>query len=191
MTNYIRTYTGKCFKPLDPDPEKICIEDIAHALSMLCRGNGHVKTFWSVGEHCLLCAKEALARGYPARMVLACLLHDASECYLSDVPRPFKQDLPGYREREEGLLELIYVKFLGSPLSPEETKQLKEIDDAMLWFDLRHLLDEDPGGNAPAVHVTPEYRVRPFAEVEEEYLEMYDRCGARIDPGPAGKLTGG
>ena len=41
MGRYIKTYTGKHFEPMNPDPEYICIEDIAHALSMLCRGNGH------------------------------------------------------------------------------------------------------------------------------------------------------
>ena len=50
MIEYITTYTGNHFKPTNPDPELIRIEDIAHALSLICRGNGHVKTFWSVGE---------------------------------------------------------------------------------------------------------------------------------------------
>lgn len=77
MSEYITTYTGKHFKPTEPDPELFDIADIAHALSLICRGNGHVKTFWSVGEHCICCAKEAKARGLSDRMVLACLLHDA------------------------------------------------------------------------------------------------------------------
>ena len=94
MSEYITTYTGKHFEPTNPDSELIRIEDIAHALSMICRGNGHVKTFWSVGQHCICCAREAAARGLSNRMVLACLLHDASECYMSDVPTPFKNELP-------------------------------------------------------------------------------------------------
>ena len=73
---------------LHPDPEKIRIEDIAHALSLLCRGNGHVRTFYSVGQHCLAAAKEAAAREDSRRVILAALLHDATECYLSDVPIP-------------------------------------------------------------------------------------------------------
>ena len=103
MSEYITTYTGKHFKPTEPNPELFDIADIAHALSLICRGNGHVKTFWSVGEHCICCAKEAKARGLSDRMVLACLLHDASECYMSDVPSPFKKKLPEYNEREERL----------------------------------------------------------------------------------------
>ena len=102
MGNFITTYTGRHFEPANPDPDAIVIEDIAHALSLITRGNGHVKTFWSVGEHCLCCAKEAAARGLSGRMVLACLLHDASECYMSDIPRPFKKELPEYREHSGG-----------------------------------------------------------------------------------------
>lgn len=44
-------------------------------------------------------------------MVLACLLHDASECYMSDVPSPFKKTLPEYQEQEAYLLHLIYENF--------------------------------------------------------------------------------
>ena len=67
MGNYITTYTRKHFDPINPDAELICIEDIAHALPMICRGNGHVSSFWSVGEHCILCAKEAAAKAEAER----------------------------------------------------------------------------------------------------------------------------
>ena len=173
MSNYITTYTGKHFEPTNPDPAAICIEDIAHALSLITRGNGHVKTFWSVGEHCLCCAKEAVARGLSDRLVLAGLLHDASECYMSDIPRPFKRELPEYCKYENHLLDLIYEKFLGGTLTAEEQAQLKAIDDALLWYDLTILLGEQLRGEEPKLKVMPDYTVRPFAEVEQEYLEMF------------------
>lgn len=173
MSNYITTYIGKHFEPASPDPDMIYIEDIAHALSLITRGNGHVKTFWSVGEHCINCAKEARAEGLSDRLVLACLLHDASECYMSDIPRPFKKELPEYQTHENHLLDLIYTKFLGSALTPEEEAQLKAIDDAMLWYDLSVLLGETPDREAPELKIELDYSVRPFAEVEEEYLEIF------------------
>ena len=175
MGNYITTYTGRHFEPADPDQEMIRIEDIAHALSMICRGNGHVKTFWSVGQHCINCANEARARGLSDRMVLACLLHDASECYMSDIPRPFKKELPEYRAHEERLLDMIYEKFLGSPLTQEEQIRLKEIDDAMLWYDLELLLHEPQSGEKPELHIDLDYTVRPFPDVEKEYLAIFQR----------------
>ncbi|MBQ3406348.1 MAG: hypothetical protein IJH11_03805, partial [Lachnospiraceae bacterium] len=71
MADYITTYTGKHMIPTDPRPEDFRIEDIAHALSLICRGNGQVKTFFSVGQHCIACAKEAAARDLPQRIILA------------------------------------------------------------------------------------------------------------------------
>ena len=103
----ITTYTGIQFDPLHPDPETIRIQDIAHALSLLCRGNGHVKTFYSVGQHCLSAAKDAAARGDSRQVILGALLHDATECYLSDVPHPYKVNMPRYRELEDRLLQAV------------------------------------------------------------------------------------
>lgn len=173
--SYITTYTRKHFDPVHPDKELICIQDIAHALSMICRGNGHVSTFWSVGEHCICCAKEALGRGYSNRLALACLLHDASECYMSDVPRPLKQEMETYKAIENRLLQVIYQKFLGSGLTEEEERLLKEIDDDLLWYDLDVLLEEKQTGKPPKLHFKLDYTVRPFREVEKEYLELFER----------------
>ena len=175
MSEYITTYTGEHFRLLEPDPQLIKIEDIAHALSMICRGNGHVKTFWSVGEHCICCAKEAAERGFSNRMVLACLLHDASECYMSDVPRPFKKELGFYQEQEEKLLRIIYRKFLGSDLTEAEQAQLREIDNDLLWYDLEVLLKEKQSGIAPKIHIKLDYQVRPFETVEQEYHQLFLR----------------
>ena len=60
----ITTYTGKLFDPTNPNIDGIDIVDIAHALSLLCRGNGHVKYFYSVGQHSISCYREAKARNY-------------------------------------------------------------------------------------------------------------------------------
>ena len=171
--SYITTYTRRHFDPVNPDPVLIGIPVIAHALSFICRGNGHVKTFWGGGQHCICCAKEAAARGLSDRMVLACLLHDASECYMSDVPRPLKQEMSAYRKIEDDLLKVIYGKFLGTPLTPEEETQIKIIDDDLLWYDLETLLDEKQETEKPKLHIDLDYTVRPFKVVEEEYLEIF------------------
>ena len=108
-------------------------------------------------------------------MVLACLLHDASECYMSDVPSPFKKELPEYQIWEEQLLCMIYKKFLGSGLTEEEQARLDEIDHALLWYDLEILLGEKQQTEAPRLHIDLTYEVRPFEEVEREYLEIFTR----------------
>lgn len=173
MTDYITTYGGTHFVPTAPDADRIHITDIAHALSLICRGNGHVKTFFSVGQHCINCALEAEARGYSKRVILACLLHDAGEAYMSDVPRPFKKYLKGYKEQEEQLLNVIYTKYLGSALTDEEQYKIKEIDDDMLYYDLLKLLNEPSDGPEPDIEIELSYEVVPFEQVEERYLELF------------------
>ena len=74
MSTYITTYSKIHFTPLEPDPGQISVRDIAHALSLMTRANGHFPEFYSVGQHCLHCAEEARAEGLPQRLILACLL---------------------------------------------------------------------------------------------------------------------
>lgn len=174
MSDYITTYGGTHFVPTRPDAGGIHITDIAHALSLICRGNGHVKTFFSVGQHCIHCTLEAQARGYSERVILACLLHDASEAYMSDVPRPFKQYLGEYKEFENKLLDIIYTKYLGSVLSVEEAALVKEIDDDMLYYDLRELLNEPSSRPAPVMKTAFSYQVLPFHAVEQQYLSLFE-----------------
>ena len=176
----ITTYTRKHFDPVHPDPGLLCVEDFAHALPMICRGNGHVKQFFSVGQHCLHCAREAKARGWGSRVALACLLHDASEAYLSDVPRPFKASLPEYRVLEDRLLAVIYQKFLGSPLTAREAALVKQVDDDMLYYDLKVLLNDAPHGPAPVMQTAFSYQVLPFAQVEREYLELFEALMSEV-----------
>lgn len=173
MSDYITTYGGTHFVPTKPKIEHIHITDIAHALSLICRGNGHAKTFFSVGQHCIYCALEAKARGYSNRLILACLLHDASEAYMSDVPTPFKQSLHGYIKMEENLLDMIYMKYLGSVLTQEEQRQLKQVDKDLLYYDLLELLNEPTEGKPPALHIEISYEVIPFEEVEKKYLQLF------------------
>ena len=173
--SYITTYTGKHFDPTSPDMSLVDIRDIAHALSLTCRGNGHVQTFFSVGQHCIWCAREAQARGYDRRVVLACLLHDASEAYMSDVPRPLKHMLSEYTAVEERLLQKIYEKYLGSDLTAEEAVLVKAVDDDVLYFDLKELLHETLDREVPQMKVAPDYKFVPFAQVEEEYLSLYEQ----------------
>ena len=99
----MNTYTGRVFNPLEMVPDNVAIEDIAHALSMMCRGNGHLRFFYSVGLHSINCAQEAIARGYQTGTALACLLHDATEAYIADLIRPVKNQLPEYEVIENKL----------------------------------------------------------------------------------------
>ena len=169
--SYLKSYTGHKIDPLNPKKEQIELRDIAHALSLLCRGNGQVTHFYSVAQHCINCSLEAKERGESIRIQFGCLLHDASESYLSDVIRPIKQHMPVYYEIEDKFLNAVFEKFGLSDLSEEEKAVIKEIDDCLLDYDLVELLKEEmPAGGYQFVRI-PDVSVRPFEEVEEEYYK--------------------
>src|SRR5580692_700756 len=117
--DWIQTATGRQFWPMDPRPDEIFIDDIAHALSMLCRFGGHCLRFYSVAEHSVL-----LSRVAPQKHKLWALLHDASEAYLVDVPRPIKPMLVGYKAAEEKIQRAIAVRFNLHFGIPEDIKSL-------------------------------------------------------------------
>lgn len=139
--NSINTFTGVKFYPLDPRVDEIRTEDIGHALSLMCRANGHSSHFFSVAQHSLNCAKEAKERKYSIRVQLACLLHDASEAYISDIIRPVKKELMSYLAIEEKLQKAIYRAYGLSDLTVAELQLIKEIDDAMLSYEMKQLLN--------------------------------------------------
>lgn len=141
--SYITTVTGIHFYPLNPNPKDIDIEDIAHALSLICRANGHFRHFYSVAQHCIACAEEAIERGYSPEVILGCLLHDASEAYLCDVTRPVKKHIPQYLQAEEKLQEVIWKRFIGRELTDTEKNQIFEIDDDILSMEFHLLMPED------------------------------------------------
>ena len=94
--HYMQTASGRAYWPLDPRPEDITIEDIAHALGHICRYGGHCLTFYSVAEHSVL-----VSRLVPPEHALKALLHDAPEAYCGDVVRPLKKHLTDYAGIEE------------------------------------------------------------------------------------------
>ena len=108
---YIGTYTGKHFHFLNPTEDEICIEDIAQALSMNCRFSGHVSKFYSVAEHCCIIADLVEQADKDKREVLSALLHDASEAYICDIPRPIKPHLNNYFEMELKIEKVIQSKY--------------------------------------------------------------------------------
>ena len=170
MKNTMTTFTGRHFDPMQIRTEDICIEDIAHALSLMCRGGGHLKYFYSVAQHSLNCAAEAKARGWSERLQLACLLHDASEAYLSDIIRPVKANLTGYLEIESRIMEKILEKFNLSDLTEEEHRKWKQIDDEILYYELKNLMPGEEDLAAPELCALPDISERNWQSVETDFL---------------------
>lgn len=176
----ITTHSGQQVDIESPQADTLRIEDIAHALSFLCRGSGQANFFFSVACHCVYCAREAQARGFSREVVLACLLHDASEAYMTDVPKPIKDNLiPQYREYEDALLDCVYRKFIGRALTQEELSQVALIDRVLLQYDLKYLLNMDT--ELPPIHIDLKYEYIPFEEARGDYLDLFgELCAQKI-----------
>lgn len=185
--SYITTYTKIHIDPLTPKSSDLCIEDIAHALSLLCRAGGHFKHFYSVGQHSINCMREAKARGYSEKVQLACLLHDASEAYLSDITRPVKAAFPEYRKVEHALQTMIWDKFLSSPLTDNEYKQVFEVDDALLYYEFLHFMQEAVLNFTPELSSVPVFEFVGFEETEKEFM----RCFASLSQQSISSFTVG
>jgi hypothetical protein len=134
--NWMQTYTGRAFYPIDPRPEEIEIEDIAQALSKQCRYAGHTKRFYSVAEHCV-----HLYWKLPREFKLWGLLHDASEAYLTDIIRPVKSYLTGYLDLEEKLMRAVAERFyMKWPMPP----MVKEFDNRILLDERNQIMANPP-----------------------------------------------
>lgn len=173
MRETIITYSGVQFSPVLPVEEAIRIEDIAHALSLMTRANGHYPQFYSVGQHCLDCALVAKEEGRSIREQLACLLHDASEAYLSDITRPVKAELEEYQRIEKRLQEMIYQKYLYGELTAEERQTVKWIDDACLYHEFLHFKGVALFAKEPQLAARPQYRPCSFGETEAAFLRLF------------------
>lgn len=128
---FIHTFSGNELYFLDPQPEQIVIADIVNNLSNNCRYCGNINSFYSVAEHSVLIAKEVLRLTGNKEAAFSALMHDATEAYLCDIPRPIKPYLKGYIEMETKLQEVIYKKYNISPVC-KLTK----------WFDCNIVADE-------------------------------------------------
>lgn len=155
----IRTVTGKYVNVFDPKPEMFCIEDIAHALSMQCRFGGHLPKFYSVAQHSiltsLLCPDDELSA----------LMHDSSEAYLLDIPRPIKLKLGNYKEIEHGLMTVLSDVFKFQYPLPDSVKRADEIMLNREWNEIM---------------LASEY-TEPMSKrtAKSRFLEMYEKYSGK------------
>lgn len=146
MSPTILTHGGNVFNLLHPEQCIFAIEDIAHALSNLCRFTGHTREFYSVAQHSVHVSHLA-----PKEHALAGLLHDAAEAYLGDVASPLKALLPAYKEIEVKVEQMLLSSFgLDIHLPPS----VKQADMLMLVTERRDLMPLHvpyaiPGGFQP------------------------------------------
>jgi len=120
-------------------------DDIVHALTKVCRFNGHTKSFYSVAQHSILVAALVHRWGGTHVEVLQGLLHDATEAYISDLNTPAKRLIgEAYTNLEERIWYAIADRYgLPHELSP----LVKKADHYMLCYEAEHLLNTPQGAD--------------------------------------------
>lgn len=155
----ISTWSGGYINPLSPDPADIKLADVAHALARLCRYNGHVEGFLSVARHSIWVSERVWSETGDTTLALQGLLHDGSEAYLSDVPRPVKRQLIHFQEIDQAMDEAVMRAF-GLPFP---------IADVVMDADRHVLLNVELPSPAGARHT---WNSHP-AEDERDFLKRY------------------
>jgi hypothetical protein len=105
------TFSGIVFDLMNPDPDLILIEDIAHGLAFNSRWNGASKRLFTIAEHSIRVSQHFNEKGTQ----LTGLFHDAEEAYWGDIIKPLKEIIkinsPEVIEKMRHLRTLIYNKF--------------------------------------------------------------------------------
>jgi len=141
------TASGNLIDLNNPHPSEINIEDIAHALSNICRFGGHAGTFYSVAQHCCL-----VTGMVPHEAKKMALLHDASEAYLGDVIKPLKNIIgASYTSIEDRFTQLINQRFQIKP-SSVQALEVKKADSIMLEIEHEALILGKPARLVSLLH---------------------------------------
>lgn len=169
--------SGRYVDPLELGPDDIGIDDVAHALSHQCRFSGHTRVFYSVAEHSARVTAAAMLAGHPAEVTLWCLLHDAPEAFLVDLPSPLKQDSvvgDAFKAAEGRVMHAVKLAF---GLMPFEPPAVKEFDLRLLATERRDLMP--PGGDWSILRdVEPlPARILPLSSIHArvEFLQLFDQ----------------
>ena len=157
--SWILTRGGRRIDLLEPSAAMVSPEDIAWALSMQCRFNGHTRAFYSVAQHCYLVADLV-----PAQYQLQALLHDATEAYVGDLVSPLKAVLPEYRQIELRVWHAICARFDIEPVLPP---CIHDADLVALATERRDLMPQHQDEWACLVGTQPmQARIKPWTQPE-------------------------
>jgi hypothetical protein len=139
-----QTWSGGRFYPLDPRPEDVRSDDVAHALAHVCRFAGHCERFYSVAQHSVMVA--ARAEEIMPGTFLEGLLHDAHEAYLADLTTPLKQAIgEPWRALERPIVAAVRAAFgLPAERALGVGVAVKRADLEMLAVEARDLMRSPP-----------------------------------------------
>jgi len=166
---WFTTNSGVHFYLFDPKQDEVRIQDIATHLSVLTRFGGALGVPYTVGHHSLIMSYIAQYRRWDPIEAFICLMHDATEAYVGDVVRPFKQALPEVKEAEKNVADIIGEKYgiILHPLEPD----IDMLDKRICKHEAGYFELSTDGWSDPAFR-----DLTPFTENEQlifvKYAEM-------------------
>ena len=174
MNRSILTYTGVLFSPLEPRVEDVCIFDIAHHLSNICRYTGAVQKFYCVSQHSIYVSKYC-----DPDYALEGLLHDATEAYLNDIASPVKHapEFAFYRDAEKRLDKVIREAFKLKAPHPS----IKTADERIYHTEFRDLMPDHPERHKWYPDAKPyNFEIEPWTPeyAEREFLLRFQKLRA-------------
>lgn len=173
--DWLQTYTGGKFWPLDPQSSEVDIRDIAHSLSLQCRYAGHCLAFYSVAEHSVHVSNYLCDFGKD--VALWGLLHDAAEAYVVDVPRPLKGFLAGYAQAEKKVMDAICVKF---GIGAEMPAVVKDADNRILADEKRQNMADLEWDYVPGPAIGVKLQLWQPEQAEAEFLRCFTMLGGSL-----------
>lgn len=159
----------------DPRPQDIRVEDIAAALSKICRFGAQPTSFYSVAQHAVEVAAQV-----PDELRLAALHHDSHEAFAGDIPTPLKELIRARSDVYDRVcagLDAAIAEALGIDSALFKHWAVKEADRTVVVMESRDLLSD--GGLAIRA-ATPE---RDWTAVGSIHADgVFGRC---LTPGEA------
>lgn len=171
----------RAFYPLDPRAEDVDITNIAWALSMQCRFNGHIKHFYSVAQHSVMVSRIVESEHpFDDRLIFRALMHDAHEAYVGDIVTPIKRELERFHEIEEAVDRAICDKYnMDYKMDP----CIKKADVISLMTEVRDLMTT-PFLDERFNHIVPlDATIIPLGpqEAYDDFLQRFEILTGRMD----------
>lgn len=170
-TTCILTFTDRWFDLADPYARDVFIHDVANGLAQTNRYAGQIRYPYSVAQHSVLCARVAAPED-----AFEALMHDAAEAYLTDMPKPGKNAIVGYREAEKRIDAAVRERF---GLPRECSAAVKAVDVRMLATEAKHF--DRPWWSDVGMPPYTSVVIEPWSWIRarDEFLAEFERLRPR------------
>lgn len=166
-SDFITTFSGKEIYFNNIKSEDIDERDVAHALSMLCRFNGHCKHFYSVAQHSIITSLIV-----EPEFALEAFCHDFAEYIVGDLVTPVKRNNMTYKTLEDNIFKVISKKF---KLKYPFPKEIKKADIKAFEYEWIYVMGNENTKNIILPNnLSPNmFKEKSMKQIENEFLDRF------------------